>query len=134
MEHNTFIKKIKKIVRFRNIIFRKGFQRRVDELTKFGLKLAVEVAKHYTTVYLFSVSMLLSMMAILLAIMVANAAFNLLGLIFFDKVFVKWIYLTILISILIGSLYLGLKFELYNKLYLECLGKDNKRNEEENMP
>jgi len=66
MGHNTSIRKIEKIVRFRNIIFRKEFQRRVDELTASELKLAVEVAKHYTTVYLFSISLLLSMIAILL--------------------------------------------------------------------
>ena len=63
----------------------------MDELTASELKLAVEVAKHYTTVYLFSISLLLSMIAILLALMVANVTINLLGRIFFDEVLIKWI-------------------------------------------
>jgi hypothetical protein len=63
----------------------------VGELTASELKLAVEVAKHYTTVYLFSISPLLSMIAILLALMVANVTINLLGRIFFDEVLIKWI-------------------------------------------
>jgi hypothetical protein len=52
MQSNTSIKKIEKIVRFRNIIFRKEFRRRVDELTDLELKLAAEVAGHYTNVYI----------------------------------------------------------------------------------
>jgi len=133
MQSNTSIKKIEKIVRFRNIIFRKEFRRRVDELTDLELKLAAEVAKHYINVYLFSVSLLLSGIAIILAIIVINATFNLFGFIFITIVSAKWLFGIILISILIGAFYLGLKFELYNELYLECLERDNKWHAEEKM-
>jgi len=133
MRRNNSIKKIEKIVRFRNLIFRKEFQRRVDGLTELELKLAAEVAKHYTTVYLFCVSLLLSAIAAILAIIVINTNFNLFGLIFLPIVSVKWLFRIILIFILIGAVYLGLRFELYNELYLECLERDNKWNGKEDM-
>ena len=133
MQSNTSIKKIEKIVRFRNIVSRKEFQRRVDELTDLELKLAAEVAKHYINVYLFSVSLLLSGIAIILAIIVINTNFNLFGFIFITIVSAKLLFGIILIYTLIGAFYLGLKFELYNELYLECLEMDNKWHAEEKM-